>query len=110
MPSISLLDGITSITNFLIGGTTSSADAANNFADAQNVTKSTIDRTISFTALSADLAGLGASSLQMFKQLASDSSEAGALLGDAAKNFAWLGVFANISMDLPPHDWTCGHA
>ncbi|MFM0277195.1 hypothetical protein P0D75_04115 [Paraburkholderia sediminicola] len=93
MSTITTGQGIASLVNFLVGGTVSSADAANAAEQARTETNPTLQLLGRFTA-AADLAGISASTGQMLQQFASNSAEAGKLLGSTAKTAGWVGLAA----------------
>ncbi|MGB8418011.1 hypothetical protein [Paraburkholderia sp.] len=93
MSTITTGQGIASLVNFLIGGTVNSADAVNAAEQARMETDPTLQLLGRFTA-AADLAGISASTGQMLQQFASDSAEAGKLLGSVAKKAGWVGLGA----------------
>src|SRR5258708_24458872 len=93
MSTITTEQGIASLVNFLVGGTVSSADAVNAAEQARTETDPTLQLLARFTA-AADLAGISGSTGQMLQQFASDSAEAGKLLGSVAKKAGWVGLAA----------------
>lgn len=75
MPSIGTLEGIASLVNYVTGGTTSLANAANNLAAAENAKQFSIEQVTSAVSVGADLGSLGAGSLQMLPQFSTASTE-----------------------------------
>ncbi len=65
------------LTNFLVSGTVSAADAANSAWQALSASGISADAIISATGAVADVGGIGARSVQMFQQFISNSAEAG---------------------------------
>lgn len=97
MGTVTIAQGAASLANFLIGGTTSAGDAANSANQALSAS-TTSAKMINTVAATADVAGTGASSLQMFQQFIADSSEAGILAGDVAKFSGQLSLYAAVAI------------
>lgn len=109
MATITANEGLTSLINFLTGGTASLADASSGAQAALGTPPSaggtqqpnswgaTIDRILSGISASADATGVVASGGQMLQQFARDSSEAGALLGRIAEGAGQLGLAVSIN-------------
>lgn len=95
MPSITTIDGVATIINFLTGTTSNSADAAAAAAEAANG-----GSTSGFSAMGAgaDILGTGSQGAQMFQQFAANSSNAGAVAGSLGKVAGVLGLAANVGI------------
>ncbi|MDR6450278.1 hypothetical protein J2794_006419 [Paraburkholderia terricola] len=95
MATVTTAEGAAALINFLVNGTVSSADAANSAMQALSSSGISADAIISATGAIADVGGIGASSVQMFQQFASNSAKAGALAGAVATSAAGLSVAAS---------------
>ncbi|MBP0610720.1 MULTISPECIES: hypothetical protein, partial [Burkholderia] len=94
MGTVTTAQGAAALTNFLVGGATSFGDAANATSQALSATN-TPDRVINAVGATADVAGIGATGVQIIQQFASNSTEAGILAGATASVSAQLTVAAN---------------
>ncbi|MBR8182511.1 S-layer family protein [Burkholderia ambifaria] len=94
MGTVTTAQGAAALTNFLVGGATSFGDAANATSQALSATN-TPDRVINAVGATADVAGVGATGVQIIQQFASNSTEAGILAGATASVSAQLTVAAN---------------
>ncbi|MFL9896273.1 hypothetical protein [Paraburkholderia sp. RL17-381-BIF-C] len=98
MASVATSRAVSSFVNFLINGTVSSADAANNVSGALDQNQA--DPLVKFSAAvsaTASVTGVATGSTQMLQQFAQDSTAAGALMGKFASNSAKIGLVASIA-------------
>ncbi|MGF6843155.1 hypothetical protein QF001_007050 [Paraburkholderia youngii] len=87
-------EAVATLVNNLIGGTTAAADAAAQMSQAAQAVDPLVGLGHQLIA-GTDVAGAGFSTLQMFQQVAANSSKAGALAGSLAAGASGLGLFAN---------------
>jgi hypothetical protein len=99
MSTIDISQAVSSMVNFLLGGTVSATDAAIAIGQVTS-TNDQIDKMIGTTSAGADIIGVSSSTVQMLKQFAADSAEAGELFGRLAERASFVGLAAGIGAAL----------